>query len=274
MGKKGTLARAPAAAAAGLLVLFATACGVSHAATQPAAASRAAAGGPAVPSPGLSSSLQGVTCISARNCWAVGSYVTAAAQQNEILHWDGARWSGIATPSHGSGPGDHSSLSAVACTSARNCWAVGSYDHGAGPLNQALHWDGTSWSRVATPDPGVRRERRAQPERRQLHVAGQLLGGRDAYQRPRDRPECGPALGRRQLVRGQRPQPWRERRRGRPGTIRRRLPVGQRLPGRGRLRQPGRGRAERGAGLEREPVAADRHPRQRRAEQRRVPGRR
>ena len=155
MGTKGTLARAPAAVVTGLLVLFATACGVSHAATQPAAASRVAADGPAVPSPGLSSSLQGVACTSARNCWAVGSYVTAAAQKNEILHWDGARWSTIATPSHGTSPGDHSSLSAIACTSARNCWAVGSYDHGAGQLNQALHWDGASWSRVATPDPGV-----------------------------------------------------------------------------------------------------------------------
>lgn len=155
MGTKGMLARRPAAAVAGLLVLFATACGVSQAATHPAAASRAGADGPAVPSPGLSSSLQGVACTSARNCWAVGSYVTAAAQKNEALHWDGARWSKIATPSHGTGPGDHSSLTAVACTSARNCWAVGSYDHGAGQLNQALHWDGTSWSRVATPDPGV-----------------------------------------------------------------------------------------------------------------------
>jgi hypothetical protein len=81
--------------AAGLLVLFATACGVSHAATQPAAASRAAAGGPAVPSPGLSSSLQGVACISARNCWAVGSYwdSSAGARRNVALRWNGQAWS-------------------------------------------------------------------------------------------------------------------------------------------------------------------------------------
>jgi hypothetical protein len=92
MGEKGAPARAPAAVAAGLLVLFAAACGVSHAAAQPAA-SRAAAGGPAVPSPGLSSSLQGVTCTSARNCWAVGSYDHGAGPLNHALHWDGTSWS-------------------------------------------------------------------------------------------------------------------------------------------------------------------------------------
>lgn len=109
---------------------------------------------PAVPSPGRSSSLQAVTCVSARDCWAVGSYETPSAELNEAVHWNGSRWSQIATPDHGTGPGAHSILASVTCTSARNCWAVGTYRSGTTALNQALHWNGTRWSSIATPDPG------------------------------------------------------------------------------------------------------------------------
>ena len=168
------LARTPAAAVAGLLFVLgpaghlpATATGTArHAPTAgQVSPGRTATGrdavtgrtlsGPAVPSPGGSSVLQDVACTSARNCWAVGSYETKTAQLNEALHWNGTSWTKVGTPDHGTGPGDHSSLSAVACTSARNCWAVGSYDSGAGQLNQALQWNGSSWVRIATPDPGL-----------------------------------------------------------------------------------------------------------------------
>jgi hypothetical protein len=169
MGMKGTLMRAPAAAVAGLLLwsgpaggLPGTAAGTTRhapAVTGRTAAGRTAAGrtaaGPAVPSSGIASSLQDVACTSVRNCWAVGSYETASSELNDALHWNGTSWSKVATPDHGTGPGRHSSLTAVTCTSARNCWAVGSYDRGTTQLNQALHWDGGSWSKVATPDPGI-----------------------------------------------------------------------------------------------------------------------
>ena len=159
MGMKGMLARTPFAAMAALLFLFWPTGGLPGRAAGTARPALAVTGrtvsGPAVPSPGLSSSLQDVACTSVRNCWAVGSYQTGAAQLNEALHWDGTSWSEIATPDHGTGPGHHSSLTAVACTSARNCWAVGSYARGTAQLNEALHWDGTSWSRIATPDPGI-----------------------------------------------------------------------------------------------------------------------
>ena len=143
-------ASAPASAPAAALA-SAPAAALASAA---AAAATLAADRPTVPSPGRSSSLQAVTCVSARDCWAVGSYETPRAELNEALHWNGSRWSRIATPDHGTGPGAHSTLAAVACSSARNCWAVGSYRSGTTALNQALHWNGTRWSRIATPDPG------------------------------------------------------------------------------------------------------------------------
>jgi hypothetical protein len=153
MGMKGMLATVPAAAVAGLLFfLFGPTGG------PPGKAAGTATGrttpDPAVPSLGISSRLQGVACTSVRNCWAVGSYETGIAELNEALHWDGHSWSEIATPDHGTSPGHQSSLTAVTCTSASNCWAVGSYDRGTVQLNEALHWDGSSWSEIATPDPG------------------------------------------------------------------------------------------------------------------------
>jgi hypothetical protein len=143
------LARGPAAAVAGLLFVLGPAGGL------PATAAARALGSPAVPSPGISSSLSAVACSSASNCWAVGSYEAQTAQLNEALHWNGSSWTKAGTPDHGTAGGDQSGLSAVACTSASNCWAVGSYDSGAGQLNQALHWNGSGWFRIATPDPGL-----------------------------------------------------------------------------------------------------------------------
>jgi hypothetical protein len=162
MGMKSRLARTPAIAVIGLLVLLGpaslagagTGTGTAAGPGTGTSASRTSAV-PAVPSPGVSSGLESVTCGSASDCWAVGSYTARTTQRNEALHWDGSSWSKIPTPDFGYGSGHHSSLAAVACTSAGNCWAVGSYDNGTTQRNEALHWNGSNWSKVATPDPGI-----------------------------------------------------------------------------------------------------------------------
>jgi hypothetical protein len=98
--------------------------------------------------------LSGVSCTTFNSCLAVGGYVGAdSAELNDALRWNGFSW--LRTTTANPGTGHHSKLTAVTCTSSSNCWAVGSYDHGAGQFNEALYWDGTSWSRVATPDPGT-----------------------------------------------------------------------------------------------------------------------
>jgi hypothetical protein len=55
-------------------------------------------------------------------------------------------------------PGTSSGLSEVFCVSAANCWAVGEYAKVSGTsaatLNEALHWNGHTWSAVAVPSPG------------------------------------------------------------------------------------------------------------------------
>jgi hypothetical protein len=121
----------------------------------------------ATPSPGGTAAggvsfLAGVRCTSPGNCWAVGTYTKgpgAAPFLTEALHWNGRRWSLIATPSPaGTAAGDSSNLSDLRCFSAASCWAVGDYAPAGRPgvdLNLALHWNGRRWSQVTTPNPGV-----------------------------------------------------------------------------------------------------------------------
>ena len=101
-----------------------------------------------------------VACLSANNCWAVGSYWAGNHDQALIEHWDGSSWSVVSTPSPG--PTSSSYLAAISCLSENDCWAVGSYSaastgtigFGNVPIgNQPLveHWDGTAWSIVTSP---------------------------------------------------------------------------------------------------------------------------
>jgi hypothetical protein len=101
------------------------------------------------PSPGGSGSLSGVTALSGTDVWAVGS----SSSRTLVEHWDGIGWSVVASPS----PGSFSGLSAVATVSPRtrrNVWAVGGSFNGSGNDTLIEHWDGTSWSVVASPSPG------------------------------------------------------------------------------------------------------------------------
>lgn len=85
------------------------------------------------------SSLYGVSCVSASDCWAVGFYGNDF-DQTLIEHWDGASWSIV--PSPNKSPTSFNELFSVACVSSTDCWAVGSLIE---------HWDGNSWSIVDSP---------------------------------------------------------------------------------------------------------------------------
>ena len=111
--------------------------------------------GEMAPQPGSAAGLEGVFCTSAASCWAVGYFERNGAWLNETLRWDGHHWSRVAAPSPGgTANGDTSELFGVRCTAAKNCWAVGFYEQHGVQLDEALHWNGKSWSRVATPTPG------------------------------------------------------------------------------------------------------------------------
>ena len=87
--------------------------------------------------------LHGVSCISATNCWTVGSYQSVDGQpQTLIEHWDGSAWSIVSSPN--ATATRENVLNGVACASDSNCSAVGV----AGADTLAVRWDGISWSIV------------------------------------------------------------------------------------------------------------------------------
>jgi hypothetical protein len=63
----------------------------------------------------------------------------------------------VSTPEpDGTGAFASNILTSVSCSSPGNCWTVGYLGvFSSGPiLNEALHWNGTHWSKVSVPDPG------------------------------------------------------------------------------------------------------------------------
>ena len=99
--------------------------------------------------------LNSVVCNSRANCWAVGNDEINNVDLNQVLHYNGTKWSHVTAPQPGgTALHDTSQLSSVRCTSTTNCWAVGVYDKNGASLSQALHWNGGKWSQKTTPDPG------------------------------------------------------------------------------------------------------------------------
>lgn len=111
-----------------------------------------------VPSANKKGSLQdllsGVSCVSGHNCTAVGSFENSSKQYRSLAeHWNGTKWSlvPLAVPAGFTQGG----LDGVACTSATDCDAVGSYKGGSNTrIAYAEHWNGTAWSVAPAANPG------------------------------------------------------------------------------------------------------------------------
>jgi hypothetical protein len=110
-----------------------------------------------VPSPtpgGSYSSLDGVSCTSTTNCFAVGSYRIGSGLTDRTLieSWNGATWAIASSPSPGSA---YNSLRGVSCTGTTACVAVGGYQNGGSLPNQTLveSWNGSTWTVVPSPNP-------------------------------------------------------------------------------------------------------------------------
>lgn len=93
--------------------------------------------------------LAGVDGLNDDDVWAVGTLEQNLDRTDAlILHWDGTKWTQVATP-----PIDTSNyLTAVAVVSANNVWAVGTSFQDSQFKKMILHWDGSNWTRVTTGD--------------------------------------------------------------------------------------------------------------------------
>ena len=96
--------------------------------------------------------LHGITAISANDIWAVGSFGDAVSDQFAV-HWDGTSWS-IIDAVHVTPGESNEELRGVSAASSNDVWAVG--DNLNAQNNEqpfAIHWNGSQWSQVATPNP-------------------------------------------------------------------------------------------------------------------------
>lgn len=110
--------------------------------------------------------LNGVLALAPNDVWAVG-YSTASQTpppgqfdvptKTLIEHWDGTRWSVVPSPNVGPKSQYQSNrLLGVVAVSPTDMWAFGSYFAATGSNVQStllLHWNGTSWSLAACPNP-------------------------------------------------------------------------------------------------------------------------
>jgi hypothetical protein len=97
--------------------------------------------------------LRGVSAVSATDAWAVGDYVNdnTGADDTFILHWNGTKWSKVASPNPSP---SYNYLFGVSAESATDVWAVGQ-DFTSTYDTLILHWDGTNWSKVNSPSPSM-----------------------------------------------------------------------------------------------------------------------
>ena len=96
--------------------------------------------------------LAGVSCTSATACTAVGTYDDSGTDKTLAEVWNGTSWIVQTTPNP-KGPTE-SGLTAVSCSSATACTAVGIQENSSNiQVMFSEVWNGTSWSLQTTPNP-------------------------------------------------------------------------------------------------------------------------
>jgi hypothetical protein len=99
-----------------------------------------------------SGNLDGISCVSAVSCEAVGIYAktsTSTSAQAEV--WDGNAWNLQAVPAPTGST--YSSLYSVSCVSPNFCEAVGYYVSASAGFAQAEVWNGKFWKLQPVPAP-------------------------------------------------------------------------------------------------------------------------
>ena len=99
--------------------------------------------------------LSGVDARAADDAWAVGSFYEGYAGRTLVEHWDGARWSVVASPNPNPGGGNHlAGVKAVPGAAPGTVWAVGNYgtpNTSIGSTKLILLRSGGTWRQFTTP---------------------------------------------------------------------------------------------------------------------------
>lgn len=93
--------------------------------------------------------LEGVAVVTSADAWAVGSAGSNALTE----HWDGSHWSVVPTPM---APGaSQEGLVSAAAVAGNDVWAVGWSSNTYGWSTLSMHWNGSQWTIVPTPNAPV-----------------------------------------------------------------------------------------------------------------------
>ena len=101
----------------------------------------------------LSSVLNAVSCTSATSCVAVGSVRSTVKSPTQPLavRWNGKHWKQV--PARSPSGATNSYLNGVSCTSAKSCYAVGSYTSSQTMGSTLIErWNGSGWSIMSSPN--------------------------------------------------------------------------------------------------------------------------
>src|SRR5439155_17405305 len=103
-----------------------------------------------VPAPhrvGVNNGFRSGSAMSPSDVWALGSFTSGSGQGTPVARWDGVEWRNVPNGLEGD-------LYSIGARSADDIWAVGSWFPPRGPSSQTriLHWDGTAWGVVASPN--------------------------------------------------------------------------------------------------------------------------
>jgi hypothetical protein len=96
--------------------------------------------------------LNAVAAVATNDVWAVGfSFTCTSLLKPMALHWDGAKWSAVATPKLNTN--DNAALNGIFALASNNIYAVGYQPATNGAVETLIeHWDGSAWSVVSSPN--------------------------------------------------------------------------------------------------------------------------
>jgi len=95
--------------------------------------------------------LNGVSCVTAKSCVAVGLAFTKTSVLAMAESWNGKTWTPAAIPSIKGA--STALLNGVSCTSAAHCVAAGLYSTPSATFPLIESWNGKAWSRMSAPSP-------------------------------------------------------------------------------------------------------------------------
>jgi hypothetical protein len=108
--------------------------------------------------------LTAVAALAPNDVWAVGNSTQAEGDPALTLieHYNGTAWSVVPSPNVGPTSNFQSNLlNGITALSPTDMYAFGAYKAADGSAKEPsllLHWDGTAWTIVPSPDPAPRKE--------------------------------------------------------------------------------------------------------------------